>query len=987
MTGFDHAQSPRLGQRVPYEGTTVMMFSGVDLPEVSVTGQIIYRTDTQGLQVYNGEAWEDVVGGVAGLLTFVGPEPPVAQSIGDLWFDSNDGNHPYRAAATGTGSWTSLRDGSIAFAQATADGAASDAADALAQSAEANTTAMAAASAAATAQSTATDAMTAAEAAQATADGAIRTYYQSTPPWANGTGGHADDAGDMWFDTDDGQAYRWNDSTLTWQVIEDNSIAAALSAAQDAQTTADGKITAYYADTAPTSAEIGDLWYDTNNGNKVNYCTAVGPVVWSDLPTGIDGLDTTTVTAGNLGGTTPETLPTDLGGNMDDAVITGATIQTVDAPNQGIKLQDGTLKAYPPEGGTAFFDVDPAAGMVIVAGEGTFESLNTKNSTELGGTTTLPVGSSIQMAAGVQPPGSAPKVDTTYDTLQFDEGSGWEWRQGFVTDGTYWYTATNGANFTEMERFDYSGNHAGYGWSQQSYVTCGLAYHSGKIYQLIQALDANDNRMADQYFVLRHATSTFTNDGTYAWSNSVGTKNPAIGVDHATGEIVIAQHRDGNDDKLRMRWYSVPSGSGGGLTATGTTDTTLEYNYNLGGLLFGSFDFGFGGGIQAWVTSSWGTGTYRAIASNTGDESPTRSWESGMPNKVGFEYPTSGTYANKFVSMDQTGLMRIYTQLDYYATMGDTANTRWVSSTNFRDQTTDWETPQSNRASIIPKKRSKIVVTTAPLPASPGTNDPNQVQIYIGKNATDPGRTAMYRQTTPAVGVTTASYATLATSGNIPPDTNNFPEAAAAKIVSTSKRSDQITPVTTIPAVGAVNLDGLIPPGTITMYAGSTAPPGWALCNGATKSRTTDKQLFDNIGTAFGVGDGSTTFNLPNLQGKFPLGAGTTQPSATSRALGTSGGADELTAAMLPNHTHGAGTLTINSTGSAHTHEVQRGTSTGGSTGRAAQGNTTAAANMPSETTGSGHTHGITGDTGTGGGLDNDPVLPPYVAINFIIKL
>lgn len=72
------------------------MFSGVEIPEAAWTGQMIYRTDTQMLQVYNGEAWEDVVGGVAGLLTYVGPDQPVTGNAGDLWYDSDDGHKLYR---------------------------------------------------------------------------------------------------------------------------------------------------------------------------------------------------------------------------------------------------------------------------------------------------------------------------------------------------------------------------------------------------------------------------------------------------------------------------------------------------------------------------------------------------------------------------------------------------------------------------------------------------------------------------------------------------------------------------------------------------------------------------------------------------------------------------------------------------------------------------------------------------------------------------
>lgn len=65
------------------------------------------------------------------------------------------------------------------------------------------------------------------------------------------------------------------------------------------------------------------------------------------------------------------------------------------------------------------------------------------------------------------------------------------------------------------------------------------------------------------------------------------------------------------------------------------------------------------------------------------------------------------------------------------------------------------------------------------------------------------------------------------------------------------------------------------PVGSISAFGGSTAPNGWLLCQGQAVSRTTYAELFSIIGTAFGSGDGSTTFNIPDLRGEFLRGAGT----------------------------------------------------------------------------------------------------------------
>ncbi len=69
------------------------------------------------------------------------------------------------------------------------------------------------------------------------------------------------------------------------------------------------------------------------------------------------------------------------------------------------------------------------------------------------------------------------------------------------------------------------------------------------------------------------------------------------------------------------------------------------------------------------------------------------------------------------------------------------------------------------------------------------------------------------------------------------------------------------------------------PVGTINAYGGATAPDGWLLCQGQAVSRTDYADLFTVIGTAFGSGDGSTTFNVPDFRGEFLRGAGTNSHS------------------------------------------------------------------------------------------------------------
>lgn len=111
-----------------------------------------------------------------------------------------------------------------------------------------------------------------------------------------------------------------------------------------------------------------------------------------------------------------------------------------------------------------------------------------------------------------------------------------------------------------------------------------------------------------------------------------------------------------------------------------------------------------------------------------------------------------------------------------------------------------------------------------------------------------------------------------------------------------------------------------VPAGAISLYGGSTAPPGYFLCDGAAVSRTTYARLFARLGTTYGTGDGSTTFNLPDLRQRFPLGKAA---SGTGSALGATGGAIDHTHSV-PAHYHSMGTgstFNIIASGS-HLHTV-----------------------------------------------------------------
>jgi len=146
---------------------------------------------------------------------------------------------------------------------------------------------------------------------------------------------------------------------------------------------------------------------------------------------------------------------------------------------------------------------------------------------------------------------------------------------------------------------------------------------------------------------------------------------------------------------------------------------------------------------------------------------------------------------------------------------------------------------------------------------------------------------------------------------------------------STSITTGPTGPVQTGPTGGGTDVTGVI-----KMCALAAAPDGWLLCNGAAVSRTTYGDLFAAIASTYGAGDASTTFNVPDMRGRIPVGvgtgagggaAGTGLPSGgsalTAVARGSWWGAEThtLSVAELATHSH-----TINNTESAAAGGVKR---------------------------------------------------------------
>ena len=176
--------------------------------------------------------------------------------------------------------------------------------------------------------------------------------------------------------------------------------------------------------------------------------------------------------------------------------------------------------------------------------------------------------------------------------------------------------------------------------------------------------------------------------------------------------------------------------------------------------------------------------------------------------------------------------------------------------------------------------------------------------------------------------------------------------------------------------------------GSIKMWGSSTPPNNWALCNGQAVSRTTYATLFSRIGTTYGSGDGSTTFNLPNFVDRFSVGAG------SAYAAGSTGGFAD---AAVITHTHPVSTsVSVNDNGHNHNNvlqgtndNVQRRVTVNravGASGSDAIGSNLGR-NTDNATTGISvsATTSISAPDGSVSGVGRN--LPPYISAYWIIKI
>lgn len=220
---------------------------------------------------------------------------------------------------------------------------------------------------------------------------------------------------------------------------------------------------------------------------------------------------------------------------------------------------------------------------------------------------------------------------------------------------------------------------------------------------------------------------------------------------------------------------------------------------------------------------------------------------------------------------------------------------------------------------------------------------------------------------------------------------------------STTLRAEFISMQSTISSLSGSSLPRAELTGTILIWSGLTAPSGWQLCDGSAISRSTYAALFAITSTRFGAGNGTTTFNVPDLRGRFPVGYDSGNAPFNVFGRDGIGGSKEvtLTPPQMPAHNHyydhyHTGVTNLDG---AHRHNTKgvNGANIAGSGYSYMVQDDDNVGSVWTNSSSSEHQHAfatswatVSGaskpNTDNAGSDQGHPNLPPYLPINFIIK-
>jgi microcystin-dependent protein len=669
-----------------------------------------------------------------------------------------------------------------------------------------------------------------------------------------------------------------------------------------------------------------------------------------------------------------------IGGTITSDVLVSANLRTA-ASGQRVEINSTGITLWAPDNVTvlASLPTDPTLPASL-KGKAELDQTIINGSFALRGTTNeVSKGSSLTLAGKVTDPQSPPTVQLGWKSvktwLSADSviaGLTWVNPTGFTPRWGVglWYFGLS------VKMFGTDGSFAGSADCPQPADTQwfnalgGVVYHKATNAFFALGIAGPTALGAPQQWEIRKhtldAVNPFTAIAPLAARSVVGNvgsvfvnKNPVIGLDSGGTGVGIAYYDSTNHLIYNTINTATCVRTSLGQVATGASPQGAPAD--LGYLQRDVFDLASGACQYTAHRAGPNVAGY-TVPSNPGTRTTTLDWPSAQSSSP-IHGAVFGGPDSRFYTFDAAKVLWTYTPDMWFA-----ESSKWWAGYSWADTdvagTGAHESGLSTKATFTMLKRAQLTLTTPTIPDLGGTDDPDAARFYLGRGSSIPSNAAMFRQADPAVGVTSKLYEAVTFAGVTPP-ASNFPSSGAAKIVDASGNT----------LMDALGYSMFAPTGSLQMFAGAAAPVGWVVCDGGTLSRTANAALFAVIGTTYGAGDGSTTFNVPDLRDRVVMGA-----SAT-RTRGTAGGSNQIAAGQLPLHSH-TGTT---DTEPDHNHMVNFGVGTGtGSGANVNRGNgATNATAYGAVVAGGAHNHSFTTGNGPGSG---GVFEPRHVALLYLIK-
>lgn len=611
----------------------------------------------------------------------------------------------------------------------------------------------------------------------------ITTFWNDNPPTATAIG-------DLWVDTNDSnKLYRASAvGSANWVLVADTRIEQAASDAAAALTAANGKNEVTYSTSSPTTEAnvAGDIWYryflDGSTAIINGQWIGQGGTSWTQVTLNnllIANLDAGKITTGFMdvshlagGSITADKLSSLL--ILVGKIASAQTGRRWEADQMGIRLYetDGSLLIHlPTDANTpATFKGDIIARSFISDNQFAVR----------GGTNEISAGAVLTLAGGITAPTNPPQINVDWDTLARVPAYTGHWydpyQHGLAFDGTWYYIAQTDENGDgHVRRYDPTTGAVDGSWVLNTtigdFCDGGLTTLGNYVYVVTR------HQGDDTWYVEEHTK----NDGNYVGYFTLNNSDRDIGYWGVLGtngtDLLYAYFTSSGAVKIQQLAPTI-----GTLIATWTTNWTHSPKISFTSVSYGTFDYGATRLVITYENRENAVYSPMAVVLAT---SGSNYW-TVQNNEL---FPVSGqtrgmcwnSNLSKFVRLRNENVFVLHSGIKWTTE----TDSWWASQTWYDSVATTHETDQSPRTRFTMIKRAVIRWNGGTIPTG-GTDDPNQMGVYLGRGTSDPGRAQMERQGYSSTAVTGLSAVTLPSVGsnatNPPPTTNGFTTGAPAQL-------------------------------------------------------------------------------------------------------------------------------------------------------------------------------------------------------------